>query len=62
MKPRIKSMIWNIRKNKTLNQNSKMEKEKKQKQKNKDRIWSLWDNFKHTNIQITGVLQGEEKD
>ena len=29
MKPRIKSMIWNIKKNKTFNQNSKKKKESK---------------------------------
>ena len=29
MKPRIKSMIWNIRKQKTTNQNSKKKKESK---------------------------------
>ena len=29
---------------------------------NGDSIRSLWDNFKHTNICITGVLEGEEKE
>ena len=51
MKPRIKSMLWNIRKPKTTNQNNKEKKNKKTKQtKNKDSISSLWDNFKCTNI------------
>ena len=35
MKPRIKSMIWNIKKKKTFNQNSKKKKESKNKQTNK---------------------------
>ena len=33
MKPRIKSMIWNTRKEKALNQNSRKKKELKTKQK-----------------------------
>ena len=37
-------------------------KEEKRIQKNKDRVRSLWDNFKCTNIQIIGVLEGEEKE
>ena len=31
-------------------------------QKNKDSIRSLWDISKHTNIQITGMLEGEEEE
>ena len=58
MKARIKSMIWNIRKQKTSNQNSK----KKELKKNQDSVRSLWDNFKFTNIHIIGVLEGEEKE
>ena len=27
-----------------------------------DRLKSFWDNFKHTNIQIIGVPEGEEKE
>ena len=30
--------------------------------KYEDNVRSLWDNFKHTNIQIIGVLEGEEKE
>ena len=52
-------MIWNIRKKKTLNQNSK---NKKNPPKNEDSVRCLWDNFKHTNIWIIGVLEGEEKE
>ena len=54
----MKSTIWNIRKKKAFNQNSKKEKEFK---KNEDRLRSLWDIFKCMNIQIIGVLEGEEK-
>ena len=41
-----------------FNQNSK----KKKELKKEDRLRSFWDNSKHTNIQITGVLEGEEKE
>ena len=36
--------------------------EEKRIQKNKDGLKSFWDNFKHTNIQIIGVPEGEEKE
>ena len=58
MKSIIKSMIWNIRKKKTLNQNSK----KKKNSKNEYRLRSIWDNVKHTNIRIIALLEGEEKE
>ena len=58
MKPRIKSMIWNIRKQKATNQNNKKKKESK---KNEESISSLRGNFKRSNIPITGVPEGEEK-
>ena len=59
MKPRIRSMIWNIRKKKNIQSEQP---EEKRIQKNEDRIRSLWDIFKHTNTQITGVPEGEEKE
>ena len=59
MKPRIKSAIWNIKKQKPTNQNSKKKKELK---KNEDSVMSLWDNFKHTNIHIIGGPEGEESE
>ena len=31
-------------------------------QKNEDSINSLWDNFKRSNIHITGMPEGEEKE
>ena len=57
MKLRIKSMIWNIRKQKTNNQ-----KNKKEKEKNENNIRSLLDNFKYINICIIVVPEGEEKE
>ena len=58
-KLKIRSATWNVRKKKTFNQNSKKKKESK---KNKDRLRSLRDNFKCTNIQIIGMPEGEEKE
>ena len=33
-----------------------------QKKKNEERLRNLWDNFKHSNIQIIGVPEGEEEE
>ena len=52
-------MIWNIRKKKIQ---SEQQEKKKKEPKNKDRLRSLWDNFKHSNIRIIGVPEGEEKE
>ena len=52
-------MIWNIRKQKTTNQNNKKKKESK---KMKIFISSLWDNFKRSNILIIRVSEGEERE
>ena len=30
--------------------------------KNEDRLRNLWDNFKHINIQIIGVPEGEKEE
>ena len=59
MKLSIKSMIWNIRKQKTTNQNNK---KKKTIQKDKDRISSLWDNLKWSNNHIIVLPEGEKKE
>ena len=59
MKLRVKSVIWNIRKQKTPQWNSK---KKKGPPKNEDSVRSLWDNFKCSNIHIIGVPEGEEKE
>ena len=57
MKPKIKSMIWNIRKQKTTTQNNK----KKKIQKYEDSINSLWDNFKRSNICLKGCQKEKRK-
>ena len=31
-------------------------------QKNEERLRNLWDNFKHSNIQIIGMPEGEEEE
>ena len=31
-------------------------------QKNEERLRNLWDSFKHSNIRITGVPEGEEEE
>ena len=56
MKPRIKSMMWNIR-----NQKTTTEQEEKI-QKSEGSRSSLWDNFKRPNIHIIGVPEGKEKE
>ena len=57
MKLRIKSIIWNIRKQKITNQKNKKKKESK---KNEDSVSSLWNNFKRSHIRIIGVPKGEQ--
>ena len=59
MKPRIKSVIWNIRKQKPTNQNNKT---KNNQETIEDNVSSLWDNFKRCNICIIRVPEGEEKE
>ena len=59
MNLRIKSMIWNIRKQKN---NQSEQQEEKGIQKNKDSISSLWDNFKCSNLHIIEVTKGEQKE
>ena len=56
MKPRFKTMIWNLRKQK----NQSEQEEEKRIQKNEDGMSSLWINFKRSNIHIIGVPEGEE--
>ena len=41
--------------------NTQSEEQENIMQKHEDRLRSLWDNFKRTNIQIIGVTKGEEK-
>ena len=59
MKLRIKSVMWNIRKQKNTQSEQQQE---KRIQKNEGRLSSLWDNFKRSNIYIIGVPEGEEKE
>ena len=59
MKPRIKSVIWNIRKKK---KHSTRTARRKKNPKNKKSPRILWDNFKHTNIQIIVFPNGEENE
>ena len=40
--------------------NHSQQQEEKRIQKYKDSVSSLWDNFKHSNIHIIGVPEGEE--
>ena len=44
----------------TKNNQSEQE-EDKRINKNEDSVRRLWDNFKHHNFQIMGVLEGEER-
>ena len=59
MKPSIKSTIWNIRKQKPPNQNSK---EEKRIQISGDSVRSLWDNVRHSNILLMGVPEGGQRE
>ena len=34
---------------------------KQEFKKNEERFWNLWDNFKHSNIQIIGVPEEEQE-
>ena len=58
-KPGLKSTVWSRRKKETLNQNRMKKQEFK---KNGERLRNLRDNFKHNNIQIIGVPEGEEEE
>ena len=64
MKPGIKSMIWNIKKQKTKQKknNQSEQQEEKRIPQNEDSIRILWDNFKKFNIHIMGVPEGEERE
>ena len=42
--------------------NNQAEQEEEKIKKNEDSTSSLWDNFKSSNIPITGVPEGEEKE
>ena len=57
VKLRIKSMISNIRKQNTTNQNNKKEKRVQKMRK----LSGLWDNVKRSNIHIIGVPEEEKE-
>ena len=59
MKPRIKSMIWNIREKKDI---QSVQQKEKRIQKIEDSVKSHWNNFKHSNIRIIGMPEGEKKE
>ena len=42
--------------------NQSEQQEEKRIQKNQGSVSSLWDNFKHSNIHIIGVPEGEDKE
>ena len=54
-------MVWTRRKKETFNQNE-MKKQEFKKNKNEQSLRNLQDMFKHSNIRIIGVPEGEEKD
>ena len=58
MKPRIKSMIWDLGSKIQLIRTRRKENPKQIE----DSISSLWDNFKCSSIRIIGVPEGEEKE
>ena len=61
MKLVFKSTIWNIGRNKHSIRTARRKKDSKKKTKNKDRLRSLWDNSKRTNIQIIRVTEGKKE-
>ena len=56
----LKSMVWTRRKKETSNQPEKNEETRIQK--NEEGLRNLQDIFKHSNIRIIGVPEGEEED
>ena len=55
-KPGLKSMVWTRRKKETFNQKRVKKQEFIKMRKS---LWSLQDNFKHSNIQMIRVPEGE---
>ena len=56
-----KNQIREVEYKETENHQSE-EQEEKRIQTHEDSVRSLWDNLKHTNIHITGVPEGEERE
>ena len=59
MKLGIKSIIWNIRSKK---QPIRTTGRKKNLKNPEDSVSSLWDNFRHSNMHIIRMKEGEEKE
>ena len=55
----LKSMVWTKRKKETFNQKRMKKQEFK---KSEERLRNLQDIFKHSNIQIIGIPEGEEEE
>ena len=53
----LKSTVWSRRK-----KHSTRTERRNKNSKNEERFRNLWDNFKHTNIQIIRVPEGEEEE
>ena len=62
MKLTIKSMIWNIQRQKKKTHPIRTKKKEKRIKKNEDSVSHLWDNFKGTNIHLIAVPEREEKE
>ena len=58
MKPRIKSIIWNIKKQKTTNQNKKKKKESK---KNEDSVSSFGTTSRDSTFSSEGCQKEKKK-
>ena len=56
-----KNQINDLEHKEAKNHQSEQQKEERI-QKNEDSVRSLWNNFKHNNIHIIGVPEGEEKE
>ena len=57
-----KNQIYDLEHKEAKNNHAEQPGGKKNLKKNEDSVSSLWDNFKHSNICIIGVPEGEEKE
>ena len=57
-KPGLKATIWNKRKKINIQPEQN---EETRIQKSKESLTNLWGNVKHSNIQTTGVPEGEQQ-
>ena len=57
-----KTQISDLEQNEEVNTQPEQNEETRiQKKKKEARLRNIWNNLKHSNIQIIGVLEGEEK-